>query len=412
MNLKVISRFKNRSLFVKGSFLLFIANVLSQTVNTLSLLLLARIYGIEDFGNFALFSSYTIVLSTLFTLKYDSALISMEPDERKLVVRFCIILYGFLIMGLLPGLFFSKNNIVYHAVFAALLISLFKIISNFFLSAKNFMVLFVFKVLSSVLFLIISIFVLRFVNNKSFGMINAYIFSYSIILLVMIVIIRKYIYELSLKSFKKSVEVIKRYINFPVYYLPQQMLNQMSNQMPIFFISFFFGNYYSGIFMMVMRLLSALPSMVASSVSQVFYQRLSELYQDGRYFHVFFYKVYRWLMILSPLLILSILLVIFFVEKQILPKSWDNVFYYSLLLAPMVTIRFIGSVVSFVILVLEYQKKSFYIEIVHLVGRFVVLVIGGFIHQFSLLLIALTLVSLVVTGYRLYWYKEIVDKIK
>ncbi|SMP13990.1 Polysaccharide biosynthesis protein [Desulfurobacterium pacificum] len=374
-------------------------------------MVLARIYGVGDFGNFALFSSYTAVLSILFSLKYDSAIISMKLDEREIVAKSYIILYGLLTLILLPGIFFVRN-ILYHAVLAAILISVFKVAFNFFLSTKNFAILVVSKISNSLLFLVLSIFISRFASDKNFGMINSYTISYTIVLLFLILMFKNKAVGFSTEEIIRVFKILKRYKNFPVYYLPQQILNELSNQMPTFFISFFFGSYYTGIFMMTVKLLSALPSMVASSISQIFYQQFAELYHKNKQPCMFFYKVYRKLMIIAPLLILFILFIIFLIEDHFLPKSWNGILYYSILMAPMVAIRFIGSIISSVVLVLGYQKKSFYLEVFHIATRFISLVISGVIYNFSLLLIMLTLSSLLITGYRLQWYKEIVNESK
>ena len=400
------------NLLARGFFILFSSNVLSQTVNILVLLLLTKKYDVKDFGSYAVFSSYVSILSVLFTLKYDSALVIMRFEEKQVFIVHVILLYMFFLFFFLL-MILKYANLLLLSVFCAFSVALYQMCFNYFLSFKWYKFLFFLKILFSFLFLAFAFIVLKVIRKQVYGIIYSYMFAYLATMLVAIIAIGKHLLSINFKlnGFKAKIMllILKKYKSFPFFYLPQQFLNQISNQMPILLISYFFGNYYSGIFLLTMRLLSTFPSLAASSMSQVFYQQLAELYQiNNTKFRYFFFKVFKLLCLFSPTLILSILLVIFLIKTYILSKSWSSVFLCALILSPMVMVRFIGSIASVVVLVLGYQKYNFYIEIVHVLLRFFVLCMSAFTNQFYIFLSSLVMVSSVVTGYKLFWYNKIV----
>lgn len=67
--------------FVANTFHVASANVVSQATIFLATPILARVYGVEDFGVYAMFSALLAVLSGLFTLKYELAIVLPKESE-------------------------------------------------------------------------------------------------------------------------------------------------------------------------------------------------------------------------------------------------------------------------------------------------------------------------------------------
>jgi lipopolysaccharide exporter len=80
---------------------------------------------------------------------------------------------------------------------------------------------------------------------------------------------------------RRMTAVLRRFRRFPQYSAPQNIFNALSQQVPPFVLAFFFGPATAGLYWLTVRVLNAPGVLVGQAVRQVFYQRVSRIYNEG-----------------------------------------------------------------------------------------------------------------------------------
>jgi O-antigen/teichoic acid export membrane protein len=151
-----------------------------------------------------------------------------------------------------------------------------------------------------------------------------------------------------------------------------------------------------------------LPSgLLASGISQPFYKKMADYKNEGKYIFPLLKKTSKSLFIISigPFLFLFIFGPTIF--SFVFGENWRTAGIIIQILIPFFLLRFIGSVISNIVYVFNEQKKALNIEIVHTVLRVFALLIGCYYNNFYLALSLFSLVSTIISAYRLYWYLQI-----
>jgi len=108
----MIHKLKPKSEFSKNTISLISGNVLSQSIPAALSPILTRIYSPEDFGLFAVFSSFAAIFFVIGTFKYDMAILIPKSDKEAINILFLVAIISFLISILsFFIIFFFKDSI-------------------------------------------------------------------------------------------------------------------------------------------------------------------------------------------------------------------------------------------------------------------------------------------------------------
>lgn len=169
----------------------------------------------------------------------------------------------------------------------------------------------------------------------------------------------------------------RRYANFPRYNVPSEFFNYLSHQLPVFMIKPFFGTSMLGLYSFSHRYLNIPVQLTSMSVGSVYIQKaraLREQREELADLTLGLFKKQVWLGMI-PFTILA------FWGKEIFTLLFGAEWGYSgelaALLAPWLFAVFTGSPLSTILIAREKQKTAMIFNILLLLTRAAVLLLGG-----------------------------------
>lgn len=289
----MLSKLK-KSEYLKNSFTLIFGTALVQIIPFLLQPILRRLYTDEDFGNFAIYYSIVSVLSVVANLKYSNSIVI--PKQQKDAIA---LLTGSLILNLLFSILlfivmlwggtyiFDYFNIsgFLKANFWVLPLGVFLISSNL---TFNFWLTRMKKFRGIVLNkgarrLSEGTAQLAFTGGlKKSGLIIGSLVGDFINLIIFIFQFKKS--EGTFKGIKRDTvkSALKDQIEFPKYSFLPSFLNILSTHIPVLIVSALYAKSLVGQFDGSRQMLALPLALVSASVSQVLYQKLVELINQGK----------------------------------------------------------------------------------------------------------------------------------
>jgi len=192
-------------------------------------------------------------------------------------------------------------------------------------------------------------------------------------------------------SLADVIEVARIHKRGPIYLLPTAILDVVTLQIPFFLISVWFSNTMTGNYRMAYSLLLIPSSLIGSAVSQVFFQRFSEIWPNALAAKRLLIKTWKVLFFIG---VTPMLIVIFFgrpIFTIALGESWADAGKIASILAPMVFGSLIHSPTSSTLTVMGHEKLGFYIALTILIYRPLSFYIGFIYNNFYLGIILFTI---------------------
>ncbi|WP_155302399.1 oligosaccharide flippase family protein [Desulfosarcina widdelii] len=376
--------------------------------------IIARLFTPDAFGLAALFVSISGMISVVACLRYELSIMLPKSDEEAvnlLGVSFFFVTIVTLISAF--AIFFAEGLFVdffKSQEFRKLgwLIPLSVFLSGITLALNywntrtaHFGRLSIAKVLSSV------VAQLSKIGFGFAGYINGIMLIYSVILgqIISIFFLGSNIWRHDLKLFKNSIRLkkmlkgLKRYKKFPIYNSFSAFLNTSSQQLPVMLLAFYFSPKVLGFYSLGKSVLSMPIGLIGEAVSQVFFQKASELNHLTGDLALLVEDVLTRLISIGifPFALLAIIGEDVF--KIIFGTIWSEAGLYMQILSFWIFFQFITSPISTLFSVFEKQNYGMYFNGILFGTRAASLIVGGIIGNVRL---TLTLVS--VTGSLCYIY--------
>jgi O-antigen/teichoic acid export membrane protein len=409
---------------VLASILILLSGgILARLIPLLVSPILTRIYDPDEFGIFSYFLSIAAVLSVVATFRFEMAVVlpKRKIEALMLLQISFITLMVFVVLVFLFFLWFESDFIriinqenlagyMYYIPFMIAFSGAIQAFNCWFNRQRQYKVIASAKVIQSFFSSGANV-LLGFAGFGVYGLIFGAIFGQ---ILSALFLLRGFCSEEKNKFFelkvKKYLEIIGNYKDFPTYNSANALFNSFSSQLPVFMIGYFFGFVYVGFYALANRVLLAPVAIVSSSISGVFYERISSLKNNNKteelamFFDGFLYKS---LSICFPIFFLlyvyieDVFLIVF-------GANWDEAGLYAKILLPMLYFRFVGSFLSSVTIVYRAQRKALTIEIINTLLRMLALLVGGIMQDIIVGFILFSLVSSMVTIYRIFWYRKMI----
>ena len=379
--------------FVKNVLTLITGSAISQVVIYLSILLLTRLFSTEIFGIYILFSSVTLILKPIATLQYEFALVlpKSDKDAINLFSFSVLILTVFCLLFLVVILFFKDNiarffNITDLSNFIYLLplsVFLFASISifDFWNNRTN-----MFKNISKGLLVKSSVMsasqiATGYSTLNALGLIPGMLLGYIFQLLFLIKISLQSIRELTkYVSFKRMIFLAKHYKDIPIFNTIINLTNNLSNELPVLLITKYFGIANSGIYGLAVKFAKAPVGIFQQSVSQVFFNKASKVYNDDGDLYALVLKTAKHLLLLSVFIFIPLLAISFYLDI-IFGEDWLNVGLYSRILIPWLFFAFLSNPITPLIIILNKQKTIMVFDSLLLTLRFLALFLGYYFYN-------------------------------
>lgn len=382
--------------FSKSRFFRDVATVMSgttlaQIIGLLLMPVISRLYSPQNFGMFGSFLAIIGIFSTCVTLQYHQALMLPPSDEDSfsLVGAACLsttalsvlfLILAFLVLAAAGDAFPNLNRAwVPFALGIAIFVSG---LNQTFLGWSTRRKAFRYTAISQVS-RSIGAFGSQLIGGLfgfgSVGLIGGNIFGD----LASTILIWRSVLSRDLRAFCKSLSrshvrrAATKYRDFPIFSMPQNVMNAISQGLPVLLLGHYFGASVAGYYAFGIRILQVPMNFILNSLQQVLFQRISETYNNGGNVLRLYKKTTLGLAAMA--LVPSILGFLYAPSlfSLIFGEKWRTAGEYASWLVLWLSIRFCNVPSDLLARVLRQQRNLLFFEILILASRISVIVIGG-----------------------------------
>ncbi|QTD36954.1 oligosaccharide flippase family protein [Polaribacter batillariae] len=382
---------------------MFKGTLIAQIIAILGAIFLAKLYGEEAYGIFGVFISITSISSIISTLQLDNCIIiSKDKIESVNWFNFLLLLVFVLISFACVVFFFSsffitykqeEINMIYFVVPGTLILSYNLLNVNLFTFNKEFTV-----ISSSKIFLAIGTVFLQFILYKKFnlfGLIIGFLISQFLVLFFLFLKNKKNIIKPNFIKIKRDVKANSSIIKF---LLPSNIINSFANNLMPILILAVFGAKEAGVYFFSFKILGAPLFLISSSVSQVFFQKASELFKTNK---SELHRLTKKIVTTNLLLIFGFLVCINTIGMYVLElyfnNGWENLRLYVFILSMLIFARTSFNPISSLIIVLNKNQISLLFNVYLFAVNLIAIYIGYFYN--TIIYTILTLAIFGGTGY-------------
>lgn len=393
--------YKNRTDFVKNIIVLISGTTLAQAIPILISPFLTRIYSPENFGVLGLFVSMSSFLGVIISLRYDSAIIQADNDaEAKQlgVVAFISSLF-FSVLLFLVVLFFNDSisslfdnkkigNWLYFLPLTVLSISLFYILSFWLNRKKRFVEMSVNKIVNKSSESFISL-LLGVLNFKSIGLLFGYIFGQFITTLLLLNKVRKDKFRIKPLLAKK---VIKKYKEFPVYFLPSTIMSEVSSNVSLLLMGSLYGATFTGFYALVFRVTYLPLGLVGNSIGDVYRQKAYEHYLEFGNCKELFLKTFKTLFLIGLAPLVALLFMGEYLFTFVFGSEWETAGTISKYFSFLIFFQFISTPLAYTVFLNKSHKFDFILQFLRAVFTIFSLFTGYYYNDFMLGILLMVIV--------------------
>jgi teichuronic acid exporter len=286
-----------KSELLRSTSVLITGTVVAQLISILLQPLLRRLFSLEAYGTYSVYLSLVGIITVVSSLRYDDAIVLPGKDKESanvltlslifnffinLLLFIVLLIWGKAIIRLLNLPVKFSISILYLIPLGAFLFNTYQSFNYWLIRKKMYYSVSLNKLLrrgtegiSQIIFALIK-------NFK--GLIFSDIIGQIANIFTVIVQSVKYGFSYKLVSLNKLKYVSGKYSEFPKYNLIPAFMSTCSFLLPPIFITKFFSAEFTGYFDCSKLLLSIPLALVATSVSNVLLQRISERFQKKQSF--------------------------------------------------------------------------------------------------------------------------------
>ena len=357
--------------------------------------ILTRIYSPEDFGIFALFISVSSILLVFGTGRYELAIIQTKEDVDGLSlaigtlgISFCFFVFSELIIFIFSN--YSRLNeldlklagLLYLIPIYVLIVSFYKILSNYLIRNKLFKIISINQVGQSFYQSIGKIFLgykAIFMN----GLIIGTVFGQALALLTLCfyfikIKTKKEVYKAAVKKIKLNC---KLFIDFPKFMLMSDGINIVASQLPFLLTSYLFSIEQLGFLAFAYSMSSRPLSFIADSLSRVFRQQAAFEYNENGRCDRLFLTIFKKLSIYLLLPFIFILFTAPYLFQIVFGEEWFESGIMVRAIIIMFYFQFLARILGYMYILSERQKENLYLQIVLLIGALISFGTGYFVFK-------------------------------
>jgi len=414
MSINAFTRFKRKfapdGSFASNALILMTGTSIAQVIPIAVSPILTRIYLPSSFGLLALFISMTGIISVVAAGRYEFAVMLPDKDAEAInisalalviatltsvVVLFVIWLWGSLISNI-AGLV-GIGGWIYFIPLAILFLGMYQILFNWVNRKKKYTQLSMSRLLQAGVVAIIQVTAGFIGFTFTNGLILGWIIGQGIATCLLAYFSWQDDREL-LKSVNRK-EMVRQAIihqDFPKINVLHSLSDNINASGTIFILSYFFGIAEVGHYSLLMRVLTAPIALIGSAVTQVFYQKATQVYNQQGDLKPRIIKLLKTLSLIA--LIPAIIILLFGPElfSIFFGESWRISGTYARMLIPYTFMQFLATPLAFIPFIVKQQRKAFLFSLSGNILYISCIVFAGYRHDITL---AFTLISVLMTLY-------------
>lgn len=380
--------------FLRNISVLASGHVVAQMVNILSAPVMSRIFSVEEFGVYAIFTSVYTILSALLNGKYEMAVV-VEKDDRSagLLLKTCILLGFILILPaaavVLPYLktteLWGSPGIV---IVFMLTLWVASVCGNAVHSLSNYMnrynlyrAMSMSMVLYASSYTILSI-LLKVVWKVENGMLYGYAFSLVVQSAFLYGVARKKTPLSQAKGGRKDILfLLKKYVRFPLYTVISHLMNNLSVQAPTLMLTNLYGVQTAGSYGMAYKIVGLPMTIMGKSCSTVYLKDASQAFNSGNMEEVkkLTGEVYRRLLKIALLPLFLLTFYGDFLFRWVLGEQWAEAGRMAQYLSVYMIFMFVSSPITGIWYVMKKQHISLIVNTILLLVRVGSILLGSWL---------------------------------
>ncbi|MFJ6412490.1 lipopolysaccharide biosynthesis protein [Terribacillus saccharophilus] len=364
----------------------------AQAILVLISPILSRLFTPTEFGELSIYTSIFMVLSVLVTLRYEQAIIIAKSEQEAMqVLKICLIISFVLSISLMLLLYFFKSSFlaimdistgatwIWLIPISMLALGLYQSLNYWSTRRAQYKLLsrsLMFRSTSMSTVQILSGFLKLGNNGLIIGQVIGQVIA-SIVLFIQVLTIDKKVFfnsKLTLKTIKKTIISFKE---FPIFNAPQGLIDTFSrNMIPFFFVAYY-GTSIAGYYAMAAKMIQIPFDLIGNSIFQVFYPKITEDFNEGKDIFKNTKKIIFYMSLISVLFIAVIAIGGPWIFEIFLGANWGIAGEYGRWIIISFVASFVTKPVVAIIRLFKLQHLHLIFEILLLILRCSILVIGG-----------------------------------
>lgn len=411
----MINKLKPKSEFSRNVLTLMTGTTIAQAIPIAISPILTRIYTPEDFGVFALFVALVGFMAVTASGRYEQAIMLPKYDKYAInILMLSLILICLTsILSFIVILLFKEEilqllnndllrNWIYFIPITVFFIALFNLLINYNNRTKHYEDIAKATVIKSLVLAIAQVSI-GFLKNGFAGLIVGQVLAQIFANIKLAKNIMKDKTLLATISVKNMLALAKKYINFPKYNMPHALLGNISSNLPIYIFTPFFGSTIVGKYSLALMIVLTPMSIIATSTTKVYNQKLAELYNKRENVYIFTFNIIKSLLkkILFPFIIFIVFAPQIF--EIVFGSQWMDSGEYIQILSVYILLNLIVSIIAYIPSLLNLQSKAFKITIIHFLLLSATLYFTSKYYDIYISLAFMTAINSLVLIYNFIW---------
>jgi O-antigen/teichoic acid export membrane protein len=356
---------------------------------------LTRLYSTTDFGIFAVYLSLSGILSVVISLRFETAILLPEDDEEATDLTILGIYVSFFLSLILLIIFYIFNDPIIQLIghpelgFYLLLIPLstlfygcYQVLSFWMSRKKEFSYLAASKTIKDGGTAGLQLGSGWITNTGAFGLIAGQIIGNMIGFTFLFT--KTYIHikqRLFYGIIKNLSLVFKKYKKFPQFTSIATLINSISQNFPALLLASFYSAETAGFYAVASRVITAPSILIGNSMRQVYYQRASQMFNEG---HSIFKLFKKSTFTLGTIALLPFLVIIIWGKPLfiiIFGDQWGEAGVYASILSLWIFVGFLNPPAAMSLFILKLNRVHLVWEILLLIFRVLAICTGFYIFN-------------------------------
>ncbi|WP_224490197.1 lipopolysaccharide biosynthesis protein [Robertkochia flava] len=304
-------------------------------------------YALAEVTGMMTLGSLVLVFSCL---NLNSPIIIEKDDENSkqllitgLSTSFVISIILLLSIYLFPQFFitnFKIDNVAYYVPLYVLSFSFVNLLFSWQIRVKRFTRKAHAKIIESVSYILLALLAFALANSNIWGLALGKIGGLVIALIYMFLCSRNILIK---PDWKKAINLIKKYRDFPLFNMPSTFINVLSLQILIIFLGIYYSKSELGFFSLANMVVLAPVALISQSISDIFFQKVVENFNQKNFqkTRLVFYNT----LLLLTIIGVPIFLILLFGSKRLFPLIFGSNWQTTGVLASMLSFIFLFKVI-------------------------------------------------------------------
>jgi O-antigen/teichoic acid export membrane protein len=375
---------------LKNILLLGSGSASGQAMVILTSPILTRLFDVQAFGIYAIFSAIVNSIASAACLKFEQAILLEKAEPgADMVLRLCVVvslmvsaagLMGFILLDFVAISDAYKRSAPLLMEFGALNIfslGLFNGLYFWFTRRGDFRGLGIYQFSRSLVAVVLQL-LFSLIGRKAVYLVMGQVIGLIIATILLLVLGRGRVHRILGRGYDvgEMARLAARYKTFPMYGAPQVLGRLISQNLPALLLPVFFGPAQSGLYWLAYRMLIMPSQIVVESTRSVFFREAAEIHRDrgdlrramlrpAIYLGLFSLAVSAGLWVAGP-----------FLFGLVFGPQWREAGLYAALISISWGFENIGLSTSVIISLLEMQRFYLIAEIISLFARSLAIFIG------------------------------------